>query len=299
MPRTNDVAAHLLRAALLTFAASLIFWAFFQISKSPNFAAANPFADDPVDAIGSIAVQVALAVSILTLARAAQVSRAPTAPTYKSRLIVRGNSVTLFAIAITLMADLSAELQHPTWNESIWGMLLIIGLGTVALITCAAIMITWAAVRHGKAESFTERQAINEAGSLGEGLTDLWTLVRLIFAWFSQRLPWLRRPLQWVDALGNRLFEWMMNWPWIGPRAHPWRFCASVGLALGIDFGRSPWLGGRSGVQSAAVRFSRDNLYRRRSSCCTDWFSAVGWISWITPAAESTALMIEIQGEAS
>ena len=26
----------------------------------------------------------------------------------------------------------------------------------------------------------------------------------------------------------------MMNWPWIGPRAHPWRFCASVGLALGI-----------------------------------------------------------------
>lgn len=233
MPKT-DVAVHLLRAALLTFVASLVFWAFFQISKSPNFAAANPFADDPVDAIGSIAVQVALAISLLTLARAAQVSRALTASTYKSRLIVRGNSVALLAIAITLMADLSAELQHPTWNESIWGMLLIIGLGTVALMTCAAVTITWAAVRHGTAEPLAGRQAINEAGSLGEALTDLWTLVRLIFAWFSQRLPWLRRPLQGIDALGNQLFEWMMNWPWIGPRSHPWRFCAAVALVAGV-----------------------------------------------------------------
>src|SRR5512137_874073 len=97
MPRTNKVASHLQRAALLTFAASLIFWAFFQISKSPNFVTANPFADDPVDAIGSIAVQVALAVSILTLARAAQVGHMPAASIYKSRLIVRGNSVALLA----------------------------------------------------------------------------------------------------------------------------------------------------------------------------------------------------------
>jgi hypothetical protein len=66
MPKRNEIATRLLRATLLTFMASLIFWAFFQLSKSPAFAAVNPFAEDPVDAIGSIAVQVALAVSLLS-----------------------------------------------------------------------------------------------------------------------------------------------------------------------------------------------------------------------------------------
>jgi hypothetical protein len=234
MPKINGVATQLQRAAWLTAAASLIFWAFFQISKSPMFVTANPFADDPVDAIGSIAVQVALAVSILTLARAAQVSAVPTAPTYKSRLIVRGNSVALLAIGVTLVADTFRELQYPTWDTSIWGQLLVVGLGTVAAIAWAAGLATVAAARRLGATPASEWPPIGEAGSLGEALGDLWALVRKILAWFGHRLPWLSRPLCWIDNLGNRLFEWMMNWPWIGPRSHPWRFCASVALALGV-----------------------------------------------------------------
>lgn len=234
MPRIDEVATHLQRAALLTFTASLIFWAFFQISKSPNFAAVNPFAEDPVDAIGSIAVQVALAVSLLTLARAAQVSRAPTALTYKSRLIVRGNFVALLAIGVTLVADTFMELQYPAWDTSIWGRLLVVGLGTVALIACAAVLATVAAARRLTATPTSERPPNGEAGSLGEALGDLWALVRKILAWFGHSLPWSSRPLHWVDNLGNRLFEWMMNWPWIGPRSYPWRFCAAVALAWGV-----------------------------------------------------------------
>lgn len=234
MPRIDEVATHLQRAALLTFTASLIFWAFFQISKSPNFAAVNPFAEDPVDAIGSIAVQVALAVSLLTLARAAQVSRAPTALTYKSRLIVRGNFVALLAIGVTLVADTFMELQYPAWDTSIWGRLLVVGLGTVALIACAAVLATVAAARRLTATPTSERPPNGEAGSLGEALGDLWALVRKILAWSGHSLPWLSRPLHWVDNLGNRLFEWMMNWPWIGPRSYPWRFCAAVALAWGV-----------------------------------------------------------------
>ncbi len=234
MPRTNGVATHLQRAAVLTFATSLIFWAFFQISKSPNFAPVNPFAEDPVDAIGSIAVQVAFAVSVLTLARAAQVSRAPIASVYKGRLIVRGNSIALLAIGVTLAADTLMELQHPTWNTSIWGQLLVVGLGAVALIACAAGLITVVAARRLNAWRAPEWPPIGEAGSLGEALDDLWALVRMILAWFSHRFPWLSRPLRWIDNVGNRLFEWLMNWPWIGPRSHPWRFCASIGLLVGI-----------------------------------------------------------------
>ena len=234
MPRIDRVATQLQRAALLTFAASLIFWAFFQIGKSPNFVTANPFANDPVDAIGSIAVQVALAVSILTLARAAQVGHAPTASTYKRRLIVRGNSVALLAIGVTLVADTFMELQYPTWDTSIWGQLLVVGLGTMALITCAAGLATVAAARRLSATPTSEGPPIGEAGSLGEALGDLWALVRKILAWFGRNFPRLSRPLRWIDNLGNLLFEWMMNWPWIGPRSHPWRFCASVALALGV-----------------------------------------------------------------
>jgi hypothetical protein len=234
MWRSARIAIQLRHAAWLTFAASLIFWAFFQISKKPIFAAVNPFADDPVDAIGSIAVQVALAVSLLTLARATQVSQAPTAPTYKRRLIVRGNAVALLAIGITLAADTFMELQHPAWNISIWGLLLVVGLGAVALITCAAGLATVAAAQRLSATPVPESLASGEAGSLGEALADLWALARNILAWLGHSLPWLSRPLHWIDGVGNRLFVWMMNWPWIGPQSHPWRFCAAIALAGGV-----------------------------------------------------------------
>ncbi len=194
------------RAAWLTFAASAIFWGFFQISKSPMFVGANPFADDPVDAIGSIAVQVALAVSLLTLARAAQMTHAPAASTYKSRLIVRGNSVAFLAIGVTLVADTFMELQHPTWDASIWGRLLVAGLGAVALIACAAGLATVAAARQLGARPASQRPASGEAGSLSEALGDLWALTRRILAWFGHSLPWLDRP----------------------------RFCAMVALAAGV-----------------------------------------------------------------
>jgi magnesium-transporting ATPase (P-type) len=217
-------------AALLAFVASVFFWAFFQMSKLPDFAAVNPFADDPVDAIGSMAVQVALAVSLLTLARAAQVAHTP----YKSRLIVHGNVVALLAIVITLAADTLTVLRQSTPGNSLWSQLLLIGLGMVATITCAAILMTLCAVQNGKAEPTAQRQAIDEVSALGEALGDIWALARLILAWFSHHLPWLSRPLRWVDQLGNRLFEWVMSWRWIGPRVHPWRFCAGVALTVGV-----------------------------------------------------------------
>src|SRR5512137_2151325 len=88
------------RATVLTLIASFAFCAFFQLSKTSIFSAVNPFADDPVDAIGSIAVQVAFAVSVLTLARAAQFKIDAPDAQRRNRLILRGNCVALGAIAI-------------------------------------------------------------------------------------------------------------------------------------------------------------------------------------------------------
>ncbi len=47
MPETKRAAQSLQIAALLTFLASLSLWAFFQVSKRPEFAVVNAFADDP------------------------------------------------------------------------------------------------------------------------------------------------------------------------------------------------------------------------------------------------------------
>ena len=55
--------------ALITLAA-LIFYLFFQINKGKPFRDINPFGEDPYDAVGSLAVQGALLIGILTYARA-------------------------------------------------------------------------------------------------------------------------------------------------------------------------------------------------------------------------------------
>jgi hypothetical protein len=57
-------------AAALAFAAAVAFAAFFQFAKWGPVGAISPFAQDPVDAIGSFAIQVAVAAGFLALAHA-------------------------------------------------------------------------------------------------------------------------------------------------------------------------------------------------------------------------------------
>ena len=57
------------RITALIFVAAIIFFLFFQVNKRSPLVEANPFADDPYDAVGSIAIQVALLISLLTYAR--------------------------------------------------------------------------------------------------------------------------------------------------------------------------------------------------------------------------------------
>jgi hypothetical protein len=54
------------RVSALVLLIAVWFYLFFQINKQSPFVEANPFADDPYDAVGSIAIQVALI--ILTFA---------------------------------------------------------------------------------------------------------------------------------------------------------------------------------------------------------------------------------------
>src|SRR5437868_1024508 len=93
------------RATWVVLVTALAFWAFFQLGKTPVISEVNPFGDDPVDAIGSIAFQVAIVCGILGLARFARYMRNPAVRINRAHLILHGSVVALGAIGITLIAD--------------------------------------------------------------------------------------------------------------------------------------------------------------------------------------------------
>jgi hypothetical protein len=118
------------QVTLVVFTASLVFGAFFQISKKDPFVTANPFADDPYDAVGSIAIQAAAGIGLLTLARLVHSGVA------QGRYILRGNLVVLLSIAVTLVSDALAVVLHPaawdTWEAALIGGLAILAIWILA-----------------------------------------------------------------------------------------------------------------------------------------------------------------------
>jgi len=54
------------RTALLHLFAALLFFAFFQLGKISPFHGVNPFSEDPYDAVGSFAIELALFAGVLS-----------------------------------------------------------------------------------------------------------------------------------------------------------------------------------------------------------------------------------------
>ena len=221
----------LLTATLLTLTASIAFGAFFQLSKRSVFADVNPFADDPVDAIGSFVMQLAPFVAVFTLARVARVAQTPTRD--RCRLILRGNYLALAAISITLLADTWMELQQPSWNISIWGQLLVIGLIVIAALTAIASVATLSA-RHTARSVRLPIGSSDHGEALAEALDDLWLLASVVLHWIDRLIPLLHKPLNWIEKIGTGVVRKVTDAPLIGARQHPWRFCLLISLAAGI-----------------------------------------------------------------
>lgn len=225
------------RATALTIVATLTFWAFFQLSKLQVISEISPFAEDPVDAIGSFAFQIALVVGFLTFARSWR-CRDDAASASKGRLVIRGCIVVLVSIAATLLADAITEFQHPTWDVSLWGKLLILGLGVVAVPVFLGGLATIGAANQVRVVRSSGAETTAGMGALDEALDDLWSLVESVLSWLGHRVPWLGSPLRWVGSLGRRTLATINGISWLSPRSHPWRFCllaaAAVGLALGL-----------------------------------------------------------------
>lgn len=218
--RKQHVVKEVHRLAILTTITSLVFWVFFAWSKSQPFAEVNPFAVDPYDAIGSFAFQLAIALSILSLARSFQ-QRRNVNNLQRFPFILRGIAVALFAIVITIVGDGIAIMQQTTLVfASTRGIYLLIGLAVVAF--CAIINLTL--YIRGVIHTRRLPEPIGASSSLGEALNDVYLMVLIpVLRIFPQR---------------KNIDQWLKNkavrFAWLSPSTHPWRFVIGLGIALGL-----------------------------------------------------------------
>jgi hypothetical protein len=214
--------------------AALAFWAFFQASKWPVFAGANPFADDPVDAIGSIGFEIAVVAGLLSLARAARLHRLGTLDDHRPRLILRGGLIVLLALGVTVVADGLMEIRQPGWDASVWGKVLIIGLVGLALLGALAGLSLFQAARSLRA--LPPVPSSSGSGWLGEAMEDVILLGWGPLAWLGQQAPPLGQLLRWAEGLwqGPLAQRLRRAFAVASPWTHPWRFALLAGLAAGV-----------------------------------------------------------------
>ena len=82
---------------------AIVFWAFFQLAKQDP---ANPFGEDPYDAVGSFAIQAATVLGLLSVVRSFGFLDGGPA------LLARTHLAAVLAVGITLVSDAIALLRH-------------------------------------------------------------------------------------------------------------------------------------------------------------------------------------------
>ncbi|HEY6307601.1 MAG TPA: hypothetical protein VI488_14205 [Candidatus Angelobacter sp.] len=210
------------RVTAATTLTAIVFWKFFDITKHGDLGDISPFAQDPYDAVGSFAFQVALLVGALTYARALRLTESCSAP--RARLIVRGNVIVLGSITATLLSDVTALVLHPL-PRSHWAYVLWLALGLMSLLTLVCLVALIVVLR-GVHMPPPPPPYLTPA----DGLDDLWTPIRIAIVKVRRILP--RRFVKWVtDFNSDALFA---RFSWGHPRRHPWRFACFLSLLAGV-----------------------------------------------------------------
>ena len=210
---------HRITALILLIA--ILFFLFFQINKRSPFVESNPFSGDPYDAVGSIAIQLALLISLLSYARVLRCREDPCQG--KERLILHGDILALAAIFITLCSDAVAEFVQPM-PPSLWSNILIIELGGMFLLTIICGLAMWVIFR-GMPTPLPQPNLCP-----ADAIDDLWSLVRVPVLRAGAFIP--PPIIEWVKRFNSdRLFARLQ---WLSPSNHPWRFASAVGLLVGI-----------------------------------------------------------------
>jgi hypothetical protein len=208
------------RASVVVCGAAVLLVLYFQGAKAGPLRAVSPFLGDPYELVGSLGVQVALVVAVLTFARGWGLAEGTLAPS-EIRLIRSGQAVVVSAIATTLGADAVAVCLHPTTGSN-WGRVLLGGLAGMALVVVVAAAVAWWAF------AGAILPPAPSGLTLADTLDDLLELVRLParHGWVPGRR--LRRALAGADA--DRLFARLGP---LHPRRHPWRLATACGILAG------------------------------------------------------------------
>lgn len=211
---------HVASAASLVVATA--FLAFFLAGKVSPFREINPFGEDPYDAVGSIAVQLALFCGVLSYARALRLLHG-SQEMPKARFVIRGDGLVLTATLATLVTDAAAETPHQV-APSYWESVLLCGLIILGVLTlvCAGLL----------ARAASLFPVVTPPSNLtpADAIDDLLSLLRVPLAAVQRVLP-AGLP-RWVQQLtSDRLFAYL---PFLNPRIHPWRFAAFAGVSAGL-----------------------------------------------------------------
>ena len=205
---------------LVAFAA-FVFCLFFEAAKDEPFRAINPFGDDPYDAVGSIAIQIAFVCAALTYARALRLWDDPSR-IGSARYILRGNVLVVCSIFATVAADATALFLHPL-PISPWGRALEAGLALVFALAVVCLVALVAVFPRIGAVPLTN-------STLADGIDDLWTLVRV-----PLRIARRILPPSWIEKVeGFHCDSLFARVPWLNPRIHPWRVAVSIGALAGV-----------------------------------------------------------------
>ena len=197
------------RRALLHLFAALPFFAFFQIGKISPFRGANPFSEDPYDAVGSLAIQLALFAGILSYARSLRLLDAPGRAAI-ARLVLRGDFLVLVSISATFTTDALAEALDPR-PQSFGGNALLAGLVFLSILTVICTLCL------RRAATSPVSPAVPSDLTPSDAIDDLWSFVHVAAKWASSVVP--SRLLRWILTFeSDRLFSRL---PWLHPRAHP------------------------------------------------------------------------------
>jgi hypothetical protein len=209
------------RVTALIFFTAIIFYLFFQVNKRSPFVEANPFANDPYDAVGSIAFQVALLISLLSYARVLRMRDDKSQS--KERLILHGNIFVLATIFFTLISDSVAEFVRRL-PPSVWVSALRLELGLMFILTIVCGLALWAV--------FRGIPTVSPPSDLtpADAIDDLWSLVRVPVVIAKSIFP--PAMVEWVNRFSSDLL--FAHFPWVNPRLHPWRFTAGIGLLVGV-----------------------------------------------------------------
>jgi len=210
------------RVTGLILLSAILLYLFFQVNKAGEFVNASPFAHDPYDAIGTIAVPVALLISLLSYARVLR-WREDSSQKSKARLILHGNILVLASMFITLCSDVIAEIMVSMPN-SYWVNFLRLELGFMLLLTALCSIYLWLVFHR------LPTPAPPTHLTPADAIDDLWSLVRIPVLKITVHHP--NRFVDWVAHFNSdRLFKRV---PWINPRFHPWRFTSLLALMVGL-----------------------------------------------------------------